>query len=247
MENFVKIFPSEINGEVTITGAKNSVLRQLAASILIDESVQISNYPSKMLDVVVHEEMLSQLGKQLVRTKDGVIIDGRINTSNLIWNKRSIRNTLLILGALLTKTGAGKVPLPGGCPLGDRKYDIHIGLMKAMGADVWQEDNYLCAKVEGRLKGCEFSLPIRSTGATENSLIMASLAHGKTRIWNPHIRPEILDLIGFLRKMGAKIEVRGQESIIIEGVDKLHGGFNHFCISDNMQALTYLVAGAIAG
>lgn len=247
MGNTVKIYPSQLNGEVFISGAKNAVLRHLAASILTDGSVRITNYPHNMLDVTVHEEMLEHLGKKITKSGSEVLIDGRVKTSELIWDKRSIRNTLLILGALLTKTGYGKVPLPGGCPLGDRKYDIHVGLMEAMGARVWQEGIYLCAEVEGKLQGCEYTLPIRSTGATENAIIMASLAEGVSRIWNPHIRPEILDLIEYLKKMGAQIDVHGQESIIIKGVEKLHGEISHFCLSDNMQALTYLIAGAIAG
>lgn len=241
------ISPSELNGEVFISGAKNAVLRHLAASILSDEKVYLSNYPSNMLDVLIHEEMLAALGKKISKSEGMICIDGTVETPNLIWDKRSIRNTLLILGALLAKRGEGRVPLPGGCSLGDRKYDIHVGLMEAMGAKVWQEDNYLCAKVDGRLKACNYVLPIRSTGATENAIIMASLAEGTSRIWNPHIRPEILDLIALINKMGAKISVNGQESIIIEGVSKLNREVNHCALSDNMQALTYLIAGAIAG
>lgn len=248
MENkLVTIYPSELNGEVFITGAKNAVLRHLAASILTDGMVRIANYPNNMLDVIVHEEMLECLGKTITKNEGMVEISGQVSTSELIWEKRSIRNTLLILGALLTKTGYGKVPLPGGCPLGDRKYDIHIGLMEAMGAKVWQEGTYLCAKVEDRLVGCNYTLPIRSTGATENAIIMGSLAKGTTKVWNPHIRPEILDLIDYLRKMGANINVNGQESIEIIGVNHLMGGISHIALSDNMQALTYLIAGAIAG
>lgn len=241
------IYPSELYGEVYISGAKNAVLRHLAASILSDRKVYLRNYPANMLDVQVHEEMLVALGKTITKSEGIICIDGSVNTSSLIWNKRSIRNTLLILGALLTKTGQGRVPLPGGCSLGDRKFDIHVGLMEAMGAKVWQEENYLCADCKGRLRACNYVLPIRSTGATENAIIMATLAEGTSRIWNPHIRPEILDLIELLRKMGAKIIVKGQESIIINGVDSLNRDVDHYALSDNMQALTYLIAGAIAG
>lgn len=241
------INPSELNGEVYITGAKNAVLRHLAASILTDGSIRIDNYPTNMLDVKLHEDMLRYLGKTITNSNNSTIIEGAVTTSELIWDKRSIRNTLLILGALLTKTGYGKVPLPGGCNLGDRKYDIHVGLMEAMGAKVWQDGIYLCAKVEGRLHGCEYTFPIRSTGATENAVIMGSLAHGTTKIWNPHIRPEILDLIALLKELGAKITVNGQESIVIEGVKELKGGISHFAVGDSLQAFTYLVAGAIAG
>ena len=243
----VKIYPSKLNGEINITGAKNAVLRHLAASILADEPLKLENYPQNMLDVSLHEEMLQYLGKTVVHDRNYAIIDGKVNKSELLWDKRSIRNTLLILGALLTKTGYGKVPLPGGCDLGDRKYDIHVGLMRAMGAEVWQEDKYLCAKVANRLHGCEYTFPIRSTGATENAMIMASLAEGTTKIWNPHIRPEILDLAQLLRQLGAKITINGQESIEIIGVKSLRGGISHFIVGDSLQAFTYLIAGAIGG
>ena len=242
------IYPSKLNGEVCITGAKNAVLRYLAASILTNKEIILDNYPVHMLDVVIHEEMLSELGKKINHfDSNRCVISGSIERTDLIWNKRSIRNTLLILGCLLTKEGHAKVPLPGGCPLGDRKYDIHIDLIKAFGGEVWQEDNYLCAKSKGRLKGCDFHLRMRSTGATENAILMASLAEGTSRIWNPHIRPEILDLIKLLNKMGADIVVQGSESILINGKKELCNSVIHESLSDNMQALTYLIAGGIAG
>ncbi|MCQ2959425.1 MAG: UDP-N-acetylglucosamine 1-carboxyvinyltransferase [Bacteroidales bacterium] len=247
MQNQVIINPGELKGDVFITGAKNAVLRHLAASIITDGFIRIDNYPVNMLDVKLHEEMLRCLGKTISYGPGYVIIEGSVSTSELIWEKRSIRNTLLILGALLTKTGYGKVPLPGGCDLGERKYDIHVGLMEAMGAKVWQEGKYLCAKVETKLHGCEYKFPIRSTGATENAVIMGSIADGVTKIWNPHIRPEILDLIQLLREMGADITVNGQESIVIKGQELLKADISHFAVGDSLQAFTYLVAGAIAG
>ena len=242
------IYPSKLNGEITITGAKNAVLRYLAASILTDKDIVLENYPVQMLDVIVHEEMLEALGKHVSHLiGNRCLISGSIATSELIWEKRSIRNTLLIMGCLLTKTGFAKVPLPGGCSLGDRKYDIHIELIKAFGGDVWEESGYICAKCTGKLKGCDFHLRLRSTGATENGILMATLAEGTTRIWNPHIRPEILDLVKLLNKMGADIVVNGSESIIINGKPNLTNSIIHESLSDNMQALTYLIAGAIAG
>ena len=243
----VTIWPSEINGEITISGAKNAALKLQTATILTDSRVTLTKYPAEMLDIQVQEEMLSVLGKQVVVDGDKAHFSGKISNNELLWEKRSIRNTLLILGCLLTKTGYGKVPLPGGCKLGERKYDIHVDLMKAFGADVWDDDNYLVAKNKNgsKLKACEFELPMRSTGATENAILMASLAEGTSRIWNPHIRPEIIDLIEFLKSLGAKIEVRGQESIIIEGVSQLNREVEYDILEDNMQALTYLIAGGL--
>ena len=246
-KSHITVFPSELYGDVKISGAKNAALKLQTATILNDARVTLKNYPSKMLDIKVQEEMLSVLGKHVIVESDSAYFSGKITNNELIWDKRSIRNTLLILGCLLTKTGYGKVPLPGGCKLGERKYDIHVNLMKAFGAKVWEDDEYLYAKSEkGNLIACEFELPMRSTGATENAILMACLAEGTSRIWNPHIRPEIIDLIEFLKHMGAKIEVRGQESIIIEGVASFDREVEYDILIDNMQALTYLIAGGLA-
>lgn len=242
----VKIQKSVLRGEVTISGAKNSSLRLLAASILTDKNIELTNVPNGISDFKVHLEMLEVLGKTVETIDSTAFIKNDINSSILNWDKRSIRNTLLILGALLTKTGYGKVPLPGGCKLGDRKFDLHIMAMEKMGAKVWKEDGYLVAQVDDKLKGADIHLRIRSTGATENSILMGTLAKGKTKVWNPHIRPEIMDLIEMLNSMGAKIKVNGQESIEIEGVDALHGTI-HQCIPDNMEALTFVIATAITG
>lgn len=242
------IHPSRLVGKVRVSGAKNSALRLLAASLLTSDEVRLTNYPSSLLDARLHVQMLEQMGKRCsVNNEDEIIIvEADTLSSELIWDKRSIRNTLLILGALLARTGKGKVPLPGGCKLGNRKYDIHIMLLEALGARIWEEDQYLCAEVRHgkRLRGADIYLPLRSTGATENSIIAGCLAEGTTRIWGPHIRPEILDLIAFLRSLGAKIQVRGQESIIINGVSKL-GGTAHQVIPDNVEALTWLVGAAV--
>jgi UDP-N-acetylglucosamine 1-carboxyvinyltransferase len=240
--------PSRLIGEVKVSGAKNSALRLLAASLLTPATVCLKNYPSTLLDARLHVEMLEALGKRctLINDTEIEISESHAPASELIWDKRSIRNTLLILGALTARTGRGKVPLPGGCQLGDRKYDIHILVLETLGARVWQEENYLCAEIPNgkRFKGADIFLPLRSTGATENSIISACLAEGTTRIWGPHIRPEILDLIAFLRSLGAHIEVRGQESIIVQGMAEL-GGATHSVIPDNVEALTWLIGAAI--
>lgn len=239
---------AKLEGEVRLSGAKNSVLRLLAASLLTDEPITIENYPDSLLDAKIHEGMLEALGKQCDATApQALTISERSSPpSELVWDGRSIRNTLLILGALTARTGRGRVPLPGGCKLGERKYDIHVQVLQNLGARVWDEGDFLCAEVEGhsRLKGNDVRLPMRSTGATENALIMASLAEGKTRIWGPHVRPEIFDLIKFLTSMGAKIETRGQESFVVEGVEKL-SGTQHRVIPDNVEAVTWMIGAAI--
>jgi UDP-N-acetylglucosamine 1-carboxyvinyltransferase len=241
------ISKTRLYGTVKVSGAKNSALRLLAASLLTEETVFLDNFPNGLLDVQIHLKMLKELGKTVQSVDDTVSIGlgkEKIKTQ-LIWHERSIRNTLLILGALTARYGEGKVPLPGGCRLGDRKFDLHVMLLEKLGAEVWEEDGYLCAKAkEGRLIGNEIHLPIRSTGATENTIIASSLASGKTVLYNPHIRPEIIDLITMMSKMGAKIKVFGQRSIEIQGVDTL-SGVKHTVIPDNMEALTWAIGAAI--
>lgn len=241
-----QIQKSKLIGKVSVSGAKNSALRLLAASILTKDNVELNNFPDKLSDIRLHIEMLEVLGKKNITDNQKIIIseeESKIST-DLIWNNRSIRNSLLILGALLSRFGKGRVPLPGGCKLGDRKFDLHIMIFEQMGAKVWEEEGYLCAKSVEKLKGVEIILPIRSTGATENGIICGSLAKGTTTIWNPHIRPEILDLIEMLNKMGAKINVYGQKCIVINGVNELFG-VRHTVIPDNVEAITWAIASVI--
>lgn len=246
---FLTLSKSKLEGNVSISGAKNSVLKLLTASILTHDKITLHNYPSSLLDAQVHVEMLMMLGKKcsLVGESSIVIEEPTDIKTILEWKGRSIRNTLLILGALTARKGYGAVPLPGGCNLGDRAFDLHEMLLKAMGARVWQEKEMLCAEApQGGLKGADIHLPIRSTGATENAIIAGSLAKGVTHIWNPHIRPEILDLIAFLQGMGAKISVFGQEHIEVVGSNGL-GNATHTVIPDNMEAITWLIASVMTG
>lgn len=239
----LKVARSRLEGRVAVSGAKNSALRLLAASLLTPETVTLTNYPAGLLDAQVHVEMLVALGKVAVVDGNDIIHISETSTppSRLVWEGRSIRNTLLILGALTARTGAGAVPLPGGCKLGDRKYDLHVMLLEKLGARVWEDGDYLCAEAPGGLVGTDIHLPLRSTGATENAILTGCLAKGVTRLWNPHIRPEILDLIAMLQGMGAQIRVFGQEHIEITGSDGL-GGVKHRVIADNMEAITWLAA-----
>lgn len=245
MENeIIRIRKASLNGKVKVSGAKNCGLKLLTASVLTDEIVEIYNSPNGLLDMQVHIKMLRQMGKNCIEEDSYLkISENEINTE-LLWDERSIRNSLLILGTLTTRFGKGKVPLPGGCKLGDRRFDIHVRILEKMGARVWEEEGYLCTEVDGKLKGCDIHLPIRSTGATENGIFCATLAKGTTTIWNPHIRPEIIDLISMLNKMGAKIKVYGQKCITIEGVARL-SGVKHHVIPDNMEALTWAIGAVV--
>lgn len=237
-----------LQGVVRVAGAKNSALRLLAASLLTPDRITLTRYPAALLDARLHVDMLERLVKSTQVASDRIDIEeGRPLDTDLPWQGRSIRNTLLILGALTARLGAGRVPLPGGCKLGERKYDLHVLLLERLGAHIWEEGDYLCAEAPGGgLVGADIHLPLRSTGATENAILCGTLARGTTRVWNPHIRPEILDLIALLRKMGARIRVFGQEHIEITGVDGLTGA-EHRVIADNMEAVTWLVGAVMTG
>ena len=239
--------PSRLCGQVQVSGAKNSAVHLLSTSLLTSDPVQLTHYPDTLLDCRVQVEMLEILGKRCeVQPGQILLTEGHPPGRRLDYSGRSVRNTLLILGALTARMGAGAVPLPGGCKLGDRKYDLHLQVLESLGARVWEEQDLLCAEAAGGLRGAEIHLPFRSTGATENAILCAALARGETRIWNPHIRPEILDMIAMLRAMGAEIQVQGQESIIIHGRERL-GGVQHRVIPDNVEALTWLIGSVITG
>jgi UDP-N-acetylglucosamine 1-carboxyvinyltransferase len=242
-----RVRPSRLTGEVSISGAKNSVLRLLAAALLTDGTMHLTNYPEGLLDAQVHVEMLRMLGKECTVSNGEIVIREPYPPSSVLnWQGRSIRNTLLILGALTARTGEGRVPLPGGCNLGERKFDLHEMLLRRLGAEVWEEEGFLCARASSGLIGADIHLPLRSTGATENAILCGVLAKGVTRVWNPHIRPEIIDLIRCLRSMGARIKVFGQEHIEITGVEGLVGT-RYSILPDNMEALTWLVAAVVTG
>lgn len=243
------IYPSILRGQVKVSGAKNSALRLLAASLLTSEDVFITNYPEQLLDAIIHVEMLEVLGKRCeVADSQIKIVEDKGIASKLVWEKRSIRNSLLILSALVARTGYGEVPLPGGCNIGasraGRGYDIHAHVLESLGAKIFESGNNLVAEAPNGLKGTDIHLRLRSTGATESAILASSLAQGVTRIWNPHVRPEIINLIELVRKMGAKIEVFGQERIEVHGVTELRGA-QVDVIPDNVEALTWLIAAAI--
>ena len=233
--------PGRLCGEVRVSGAKNSVLRLMVASLLTSEPLVIENYPASLADGRVQRGMLEALGKACEVSSDILTIEEtHVPPAALAWPGRSIRNTLLVLAAMVARSGDGAVPLPGGCDIGERGYDLHELVLTTLGAQVWREGDRLHARSPGRLRAADVVLPLRSTGATESALLCASLADGETRIWNPHVRPEILDLIALLRSMGADIEVRGTESFIVQGRARLNGA-RHRAIADNMEALTWLI------
>ena len=240
---------SKLEGEVTLQGAKNAALKFLAASLLTSGDVLVERCPVGMSDVQVHLDMLNCLGK-VCKYQDNnsvLISEGGAVTQELMWDGRSIRNTLLVLGALFARHGYGKVPLPGGCRLGERKYDLHVDILEAFGGSVRDDHDYLVVErdVAKPLKGATVHLPLRSTGATENFLLIASLSAGKSVLYNPHVRPEVINLIELLRLMGADVRGFGQERIEVVGRPEGLSGARIRTIPDNMEALTWMIGSAM--
>ena len=234
-----------LEGEVRISGAKNSVLPILAASLLCEYNLVIGNVPH-LQDVTTTISLLTEMGANLS-------IDERMNVS---VNAASVKNcyapyemvktmraSILVLGPLLAHFGEAKVSLPGGCAIGSRPVNLHIDGLKAMGASIKVEDGYIFAKAK-KLKGAKISLPIATVTGTENLMMAAALATGKTIIKNAAKEPEIIDLANCLRLMGANIKGDGTSEIIVEGVKKLKG-CNYDVLPDRIETATFLVAAAI--
>lgn len=248
----VAIRGGKIKGVVELSAAKNSMLRLLVASILTSGRVELRPFPETMLDADILRKMLVKLGKTAKMDGSALVLDEPNGlATDLHWDDRSVRSTVLMAAAMLGRFGRALVPNPGGCAIGDasageRKIDLHVMIFEKMGAKVQIVGNDLLCIAENGLVGADIYLPIRSTGATESGILAGCLAKGTTTIWGPHVRPEILDLIEMLKKMGADIEVYGQERIVISGVKELRGVV-HDCVSDNVEALTWVVAAAVTG
>ncbi|MDC3386600.1 UDP-N-acetylglucosamine 1-carboxyvinyltransferase [Gammaproteobacteria bacterium] len=234
-----------LKGEVRISGAKNSVLPILAASLLSDEEVIIGNVPH-LQDVTTTISLLTEMGATLsIDEKMKVSINSSSMKSFYAPYEmvKTMRASILVLGPLLAHFGIAKVSLPGGCAIGSRPVNLHIEGLKAMGANIKVEDGYIIAKAK-RLKGAKISLPIATVTGTENLMMAATLASGKTVIKNAAKEPEIIDLANCLRLMGASIEGDGTSDITIIGVKKL-SGCNYDVLPDRIETATFLVAAAI--
>lgn len=238
---------ARLEGEVKVSGAKNSALRLLAASVLTSESVTLINFPVGLQDSKVHIEMLRALGKHIVISGDTITItENKEISSTLEWEGPSIRNTLLIAGALFSRFGRAEVPFPGGCKLGDRKIDLHLKLYSLMGAEIIPSDTHIILNKAKSVNGdISFRLPLRSSGATENALIMSCFGKVNLKIINPHVRPEIIDLIEFLNKLGGNILSSGQDFFYVKGSRLNKRSIVHNVVPDNVEAMTWLIAAII--
>lgn len=237
----------KLEGCVNVGGAKNAVLKLMAASILAEGKSTIKNVP-KIKDVFTMGEVLVRLGAEVDYSKEQEIT---IDTTSSLNDEApyelvsQMRASIIVLGPLLARLGSARVAMPGGCNIGSRKIDMHIQGLKRLGVNFRVGHGYIHAKADG-LRGDLLPLDFPSVGATENLLMAAVLAEGTTVIENAAREPEIVDLANFLRKMGAKIEGAGTTTIEIEGVAQLRS-VTYTVIPDRIEAGTFLIAGAITG
>ncbi len=234
-----------LKGRIQTEGAKNAVLPLLAASLLTDEPLELSNVP-QVEDVHTMVSMLTELGKKVSISEDVYRIEenGDLQPNAPYELVRRMRASFNVLGPLIARLGQAQVPLPGGCVLGPRPVDFHVKGLQALGADIKLQEGVFHA-TSTQLKGAELYLDFPSVGATHQLLTTAALIPEKTVIYNPAQEPEVYELIYLLKKMGAQIST-APDRIEIIGQQKL-SGTNYRVIPDRINAGTYLIAGAISG
>ncbi len=233
-----------LEGEVKIQGSKNSILPILAASVMCADECIIHNCPN-ISDVKVTSQILSYLGCKVTFENNTFVVNSRHISKNDIpdFLMREMRSSIIFLGSLISATGNAKLCLPGGCELGPRPIDLHLDGLRQMGLRINESHGFLECDIGAGLAGCNIALSFPSVGATENLILAAVKAKGITVLTNAAKEPEIMDLVNFLNKCGAKIECSDSSTLVIEGVDALHGT-EHTIIPDRIVAVTYMAAAA---
>ncbi|MFT5594347.1 MAG: UDP-N-acetylglucosamine 1-carboxyvinyltransferase [Oceanicoccus sp.] len=237
-----------VSGEIRISGAKNSALPIIAATLLANTPITIGNLPH-LHDVTTMINLLGTMGVDVIMGEDYAIEVNANNIKTLVAPYelvRTMRASILVLGPLVARFGEAQVSLPGGCAIGSRPVDIHLSGLEAMGAHIVVEDGYVKATTDGRLKGANIFMDTVTVTGTENLLMAAVLADGVTLLENAAREPEVVDLAECLITMGAKITGHGTDVIRIEGVESLHGG-HYNVMPDRIETGTYLVAAAATG
>ena len=249
MDKFLITGNGRIAGEVTISGAKNAALPLLAAMILAKTPTTLHNVPS-LQDVRTLIKLIGGMGIAIDKQGDTVncdakTIDGCFAPYELV---KTMRASILVLGPLLARFGEAEVSLPGGCAIGSRPVDQHLKAFEAMGATITVENGYVKARAPkgGRLIGCDHSFDVVTVGGTENVIMAAVLAKGVTRLENCAREPEVVDLANMLVKMGAKIHGIGTATMMIEGIDSLHG-CEYRVIADRIETGSYLAGALMSG
>ncbi|WP_395341910.1 UDP-N-acetylglucosamine 1-carboxyvinyltransferase [Ningiella sp. W23] len=233
----------KLSGEVSVSGAKNSATRVLAAACLSDEEVTLTNFPTELVDVNHKIRFLKEIGINISvdRTEENLTLSASSLRNEELTNYNfPIRTTYLLAPCLLKKNGEARIPYPGGCQIGARGYDLHVMVWEKMGCTVTEHENFIHIKANDSLKGANIKFPISTVGGTESAILCGAIAEGKTEISNAYITPEVKDLIDFMERMGADITVIGSSKIIINGVDHLKGCVKRI-MYDRIEALTWLV------
>lgn len=246
MDKFKIIGASRIVGEITISGSKNAALPLLAAMLLPNGETVLHNVPT-LKDTATLIELIAGTGVKIYKEGNTVTADASVVTDYYAPYElvRTMRASILVLGPLLARFGEAEVSLPGGCSIGSRPVDQHLKALEAMGATIEVENGYVKARAPagGRLIGCDFSFDMVTVGGTENIIMAATLALGTTRLENCATEPEVVDLANMLVAMGAKISGIGTTTMVIEGVESLHG-CEYSVIADRIETGSYL-AGAL--
>ncbi|OAV24169.1 UDP-N-acetylglucosamine 1-carboxyvinyltransferase [Moraxella catarrhalis] len=246
MDKFKITGASRIVGEVTISGSKNAALPLLAAMLLPNGETVLHNVPT-LKDTATLIELIAGTGVKIYKEGNTVTADASVVTDYYAPYElvRTMRASILVLGPLLARFGEAEVSLPGGCSIGSRPVDQHLKALEAMGATIEVENGYVKARAPagGRLIGCDFSFDMVTVGGTENIIMAAVLARGTTRLENCATEPEVVDLANMLVAMGAKISGIGTTTMVIEGVESLHG-CEYSVIADRIETGSYL-AGAL--
>ncbi|WP_404296753.1 UDP-N-acetylglucosamine 1-carboxyvinyltransferase [Halomonas sp.] len=247
MDKLIIIGNGPVDGEVWVSGAKNAALPILCATLLSEEPVTIGNLPH-LQDITTTLELLGHLGLEPVMGEKMTIqLDGaQVKHCDAPYELvKKMRASILVLGPLIAHFGHADVSLPGGCAIGSRPVDLHLRGLEAMGAEIRVEGGYIRARVDGRLKGATIFFDTVTVTGTENLLMAATLADGTTVLENAAREPEVIDLAECLIKMGANIRGHGSDTIVIEGVERLHGAY-HDVMPDRIETGTFLVAAALS-
>jgi len=238
---------NRLAGEVRASGAKNAALPILAATLLADGECVLSNVPH-LRDITTTMELLGRMGVGLtVDERMRIHADAtRVHRLEAPYELvKTMRASILVLGPLLTRFGEAEVSLPGGCAIGARPVNLHIAGMRAMGADIRVENGYIHARAE-RLRGAHYTMDIVTVTGTENLMMAAALADGRTVLENAAREPEVVDLADFLNAMGARVQGAGTDTIVVDGVERL-SGCAYSVLPDRIETGTYLVAAAMTG
>jgi UDP-N-acetylglucosamine 1-carboxyvinyltransferase len=245
------------SGRVRVSGAKNSATRLLAASLLTDESVTLTNFPTHLVDVGHKVAFAQAIGASIETDHESEtvsVVAADLKSPLLTRDEYDvpIRTTYLLAASQLARTGIARIPYPGGCPIGGgssgaRGYDLHVMVWERMGADVRELEDHIEVSAPTGLQGGTITFPITTVGGTENALMCASVARGRSEIFNAYITPEVGDLISFLRRMGADITVHGTSHVVIRGVGGTLGGARMAVMNDRIEALTWIVYAILSG